>query len=155
MNVELTDTGGTVTGSGNQGQYGKVYITYNMSLSPNSTSQGSFTGKAMAIDNDGNRNAAIRGGVWKREGNKMTMHSLDDVTDGNQFLCKSILDLRTGKFEMTFYGMQQVLGGLKDRPPLQTPQPTKYLTTTIYGQVGGWCPALPLCFDFATFLATF
>ena len=105
MNVELTDTGGTVTVSGNQGQYGKVYITYNMSLSPNSTSQGSFTGKAMAIDNDGNRNAAIRGGVWKREGNKMTMHSLDDVTDGNQFLCKSILDLRTGKFEMTFYGM--------------------------------------------------
>ena len=77
MNVELTDTGGTVTVSGNQGQYGKVYITYNMSLSPNSTSQGSFTGKAMAIDNDGNRNAAIRGGVWKREGNKMTMHSLD------------------------------------------------------------------------------
>ena len=59
MNVELTDTGGTVTVSGNQGQYGKVYITYNMSLSPNSTSQGSFTGKAMAIDNDGNRNAAL------------------------------------------------------------------------------------------------
>lgn len=78
-----TDTGGTVTVSGDQREYGKVYITYNMSLGPNSTSQGSFTGKAMAIDNDGNRNAAIRGGVWKREGNKITMHSLDDVTDGN------------------------------------------------------------------------
>ena len=42
---------------------------------------------------------------WKREGTPVTCLSLDDVSDGNQNLCKSVLDLSTGEFEMTFYAM--------------------------------------------------
>ena len=40
-----------------------------------------------------------------REATDNTFHSLDDVTDGNQNLCKSVLDMSTGEFEMTFYPM--------------------------------------------------
>jgi len=105
LNVELTDQGGVVTVSGIAGKYGRVFITYNMQLNPNSSSQGSFTGRGIGIDDDGNREAASRQGVWKREGTKFTMLSLDDLTDGTQNLCKSILDLASEEFEMTFYPM--------------------------------------------------
>ena len=105
LNVELTDAGGVVTVEGIAGRYGRVYLTYNMTLNPNSDSQGAFTGRGMGISEDGARQAGSRNGVWKREGTVITFHSLDDVTDGNQNLCKSVLDMSTGEFEMTFYPM--------------------------------------------------
>jgi len=103
LNVELSDTGGVVTVSGKAGKYGIVYLTYNMKLNPNSTSQGSFTGRGMAIDDEGNRSGGVRNGVWTREGTTFTMHSLDDLSGGEQNLCKSVLDIESGEFEMTFY----------------------------------------------------
>lgn len=103
MNLELTDTGGTITIAGKAGIYGRVYLTYNMKLNPNNTSQGSFTGKGFGIDGDGNRNAGVRSGVWRREGTKFTFHELDDISDGAQALCKSTLDIATEEFAMTFY----------------------------------------------------
>ena len=105
LNTELTDAGGVVTVEGIAGRYGRVYLTYNMTLNPNADSQGPFTGRGMGISEDGARQAGSRNGVWKREGTVITFHSLDDVTDGNQNLCKSVLDLSTGEFEMTFYPM--------------------------------------------------
>jgi hypothetical protein len=105
LNLELSDTGGTVTVSGKAVKYGMVYLTYNMKLNPSSTSQGSFTGTGMAIGDDGKRVAAIRNGMWKREGTSFTIHSLDDLSDGSQNLCKSVLDIASGEFEMTFYLM--------------------------------------------------
>ena len=105
MNLELTDSGGVITVRALAGKYGRVFITYNMSTNPNSKTQGSFTGRGMGIDDNGNREFATRNGVWTREGTTLTLHSLDDLTDGSQNLCKSILDLSTGEFEMTFYPM--------------------------------------------------
>ena len=105
LNLELTGSGGVITVKAIAGKYGRVFITYNMSTNPNSKTQGSFTGRGMGIDDTGNREFAARRGVWTREGTTLTLHSLDDLTDGSQNLCKSILDLSTGEFEMTFYPM--------------------------------------------------
>ena len=105
MNLELSDSGGVITVKTIAGKYGRVFMTYNMSTNPNSKTQGSFTGRGMGIDDNGNREFATRRGVWTREGTTLTLHSLDDLTDGSQNLCKSILDLSTGEFEMTFYPM--------------------------------------------------
>ncbi len=105
MNLELTDTGGVITVAAVAGKYGRVFLTYNMSTNPNSKTQGSFTGRAMGIDDSGNREFAVRGGVWTRSGTTLTLHSLDDITDGTQTLCKSVLSLSTGAFQMTFYPM--------------------------------------------------
>ena len=105
MNLELTDSGGVITVKALAGKYGRVFMTYNMSTNPNSKTQGSFTGRGMGIDDSGNREFAARRGVWSREGTTLTFHSLDDLTDGSQNLCKSILDISTGEFEMTFYPM--------------------------------------------------
>ena len=103
LNVELTETAGVVTVQGIAGRYGRVFLTYNMTMNPNSDSQGAFTGRGMGINDEGARQAGSRQGVWKREGTVITYYSLDDVSDGNQNLCKSVLDISTGDFEMTFY----------------------------------------------------
>lgn len=101
--VELTADGGTINAVGNAGRYGKVFLTWNMTLNPNSDSQGAFTGRGMGIDDDGNREAGSRYGVWRRSGTTVTTFSLDDVTDGNQNLCRSTIDLHNNTFTMTFY----------------------------------------------------
>ena len=105
MNLELSDGGGVITVAAIAGKYGRVFITYNMSTNPNSKTQGSFTGRGMGIDDTGNREFAVRAGVWTRSGTTLTLHSLDDLTDGTQNLCKSELNLTTGDFQMTFYPM--------------------------------------------------
>ena len=105
MNLELSDVGGVITVAAIAGKYGRVFLTYNMSTNPNSKTQGSFTGRGMGIDDAGNREFAVRAGVWTRSGTTLTLHSLDDLTDGTQNLCKSELDLTTGAFQMTFYPM--------------------------------------------------
>tara|TARA_B100000676_G_C17818869_1_gene701526 strand:+ start:257 stop:697 length:441 start_codon:yes stop_codon:yes gene_type:complete len=105
MNLELTDGGGVITVSAIAGKYGRAFITYNMKTNPNFKTQGSFTGRGMGIDDTGNREFAVRAGVWTRSGTTLTLHSLDDLTDGTQNLCKSELNLTTGDFRMTFYPM--------------------------------------------------
>ena len=105
MNLELSDGGGVITVAAIAGKYGRVFLTYNMSTNPNSKIQGSFTGRGMGIDDTGNREFAVRAGVWTRSGTTLTLHSLDDLTDGTQNLCKSELNLTTGDFQMTFHPM--------------------------------------------------
>ena len=48
-------------------QYVKVWLTYILQLeSSASPKAGSFSGRAVGINGDGNRNSAIRQGVWER-----------------------------------------------------------------------------------------
>ena len=75
MNLELSDGGGVITVAAIAGKYGRVFLTYNMSTNPNSKTQGSFTGRGMGIDDTGNREFAVRAGVWTRSGTTLTLHS--------------------------------------------------------------------------------
>ena len=70
---------------------------------PNSPDQGSFQGRAIAINNDGQRVSASRQGVWSRDGYIYSFYSLDDVSDGNQFLCITTMNLKDDTVEMRFY----------------------------------------------------
>ena len=102
--ITLTDEGGVINVVGETGQYGKVWLTYNLKIdNPTNPSQGSFAGRATAIDSEGNRNGASRQGVWERKGTMMYFKSLDDVTDGNQYLCITSINLIDDSLEMKFY----------------------------------------------------
>ena len=86
-----------------------LYINekYNLKLdNPNTPNQGSFIGRAVAIDENGNRNGASRQGVWERKGSIMHFRSLDDVTDGNQYLCLTEVNLIDDSLEMNFYSVK-------------------------------------------------
>ena len=107
--ISLTDSGGVINVVGNTSQYGKVWLTYNLKLdNPASPNQGSFSGRAVAIDDDGNRNGASRQGVWERKGSMMHFRSLDDVSDGNQYLCITSVNLLDDSLEMKFYSVKQL-----------------------------------------------
>tara|TARA_B100001094_G_C17616278_1_gene523696 strand:+ start:91 stop:510 length:420 start_codon:yes stop_codon:yes gene_type:complete len=105
--ITLTDEGGVINVVGETGQYGKVWLTYNLKIdNPTNPSQGSFAGRATAIDSEGNRNGASRQGVWERKGKMMHFKSLDDVTDGNQYLCITSINLIDDSLEMKFYSVK-------------------------------------------------
>ena len=100
--VELTDGGGTITVSSEAGRYGKVFLTYNVSLNSGLPDEGQFSGRGVGF-NDGVRQAGSRQGVFRREGAIMKFWSLDDVTDGNMNYCETVMNLETETVEMTFY----------------------------------------------------
>ena len=105
--ITLTDQGGVINVVGETGEYGKVWLTYNLNLdNPATPNQGSFTGRAVAIDDNGNRNSASRQGVWERKGNMMHFKSLDDVSDGNQYLCITSANLTDDSLTMKFYSVK-------------------------------------------------
>ena len=105
--ISLTDSGGVINVVGNTSQYGKVWLTYNLNLdNPATPNQGSFSGRAVAIDDNGNRNSASRQGVWERKGNMMHFKSLDDVSDGNQYLCITSANLTDDSLTMKFYSVK-------------------------------------------------
>ena len=105
--IMLTDDGGVINAVGETGQYGKVWLTYNLKIdNPTNPNQGSFSGRATAIDGEGNRNGASRQGVWERKGKIMHFKSLDDVTDGNQYLCITSINLIDDSLEMKFYSVK-------------------------------------------------
>ena len=100
--VELTDGGGTITVSSEAGRYGKVFLTYNVTLNSALPDQGYFYGRGVGF-NDGVRQAGSRQGGFRREGAIMKFWSLDDVTDGNMNYCETVMNLETETVEMTFY----------------------------------------------------
>ncbi|MCS5589428.1 MAG: hypothetical protein NZ824_05610, partial [Candidatus Thioglobus sp.] len=61
---------------------------------------------ATAINDQGERNAASRQGVWERKGNILNFYSLDDVTDGNFYLCITEMNLSTDALDMKFYSVK-------------------------------------------------
>ena len=61
--VELTDGGGTITVSSEAGRYGKVFLTYNVTLNSSLPDQGYFSGRGVGF-NDGVRQAGSRQGVF-------------------------------------------------------------------------------------------
>ena len=102
--TSLTDAGGVIDVVSDNEKYGKTWLTYNVKVNnPNSPDQGSFQGRAIAINNDGVRVSASRQGVWSREGYIYSFYSLDDVSDGNQFLCITTMNLKNDTVEMRFY----------------------------------------------------
>ena len=102
--ITLSDAGGVINVEADNEKYGKTWLTYNIKLSnPNSSDKGSFHGRAVAINNEGSRNSATRQGLWSRNGYIYSFLSLDDVSDGNQYLCITEMNVKTNTVEMSFY----------------------------------------------------
>ena len=102
--IVLTDEGGVLNVVSDNEIYGKTWLTYNINLdNPSSVNQGSFHGRATAINNDGSRVSSSRQGVWSRSGFIYSFYSLDDVSDGNQYICITTMNLQDDSVEMKFY----------------------------------------------------
>ena len=103
-NITLGDSGGLINVEADNERYGKTWLTYNVNLSnPSSRDQGTFHGRATAINTDGSRASSVRQGIWSRSGYIYSFMSLDDASDGNQYLCITTMDLKSNKVKMKFY----------------------------------------------------
>ena len=101
--IELSDEGGVINVSSEAGRYGKVFLTYNVTLNPAVPNQGYFHGRGVGFNDEGVREGGSRQGVFRREGTIMKFYSLDDVSDGLLNYCETVIDLRNETVEMTFY----------------------------------------------------
>mgnify|MGYP001590995740 CR=1 FL=1 len=101
--ITLNDEGGVINVSAEAGRYGKVFLTYNVSLNPTAPNQGSFQGTGVGFNDQGVREVGARQGVFRRDGTVLKFYSLDDVSDGELNYCETLIDLRKETVEMTFY----------------------------------------------------
>lgn len=82
--INLGDNGTTITATGDMGEYGKVYTTYNLTRGADGVS-GKVTGQGRGVMN----NEIATGdfvGHWYREGSVLTMHNIVQISDGSQNL---------------------------------------------------------------------
>ena len=100
--VLLTDSGGTITGRGNVSVYGLCYVHYNLTANPNIATQGGMTGKAYAIDDNGEENSAALHGVWERKGHALKIYCVDDISDGKIHLAVVTINLRDETLRVDF-----------------------------------------------------
>lgn len=82
------------------GQYGKVYVSYK--LKNTSDTGGTWTGQGRGISPEGNLARGNLQGVWTRTGKIISIKSLDDVTDGINYMQGSI-DLISGEIAIEVY----------------------------------------------------
>ena len=72
-----------ITAKGKMGEYGKVYVTYN--LSPNADRTGGFVdGSGRGVVDANTVAAGFFKGIWRREGSTITMHNVVNLNDGTQ-----------------------------------------------------------------------
>ena len=101
--ITLSDQGGVINVSAEAGRYGKVFLTYNVTINPAVPNQGSFHGNGVGFNDEGVREGGSRQGVFRRDGTTMQFYSLDDVSDGELNYCETLIDLKKETVEMTFY----------------------------------------------------
>ena len=88
--------------SDSAGQYGKVYLTYNLKSSDNSGNSGTWLGYGRGISPEGNLAIGNLMGVWTRDGSMISIKSLDEVTDGINYM-QGTMNLISGEIKVEVY----------------------------------------------------
>ena len=105
MTVTSVKTGAevtTITATGKMGEYGKVYVTYNLSLNADRTG-GFVDGNGRGFIDENNVAAGFFKGIWSREGSKVKMNFLVNMADGSQNYDVVIFDAREDTLTHSVY----------------------------------------------------
>ena len=91
------ETGSTITASG------PVWATLELTSSDSNRSQGVLGGQGRALLDDGSMVGSPFMGNWSRAGHLVTIHFLDNVSNGAQNFVKWTLDLREETVTGVYY----------------------------------------------------
>ncbi len=94
--VNLKQGGGTITAEGQMGEYGRVYLTYELTADAG-RSGGTVIGEGRGFLRDGSFAYGSGTGAFYREGTVFTMHILFRINDGTQNFDRVVFDAFTGK----------------------------------------------------------
>ena len=92
--VRLTRGGGTINAEGEMGEYGRVYLTYELTADPSGLA-GSVVGEGRGALQDGSFASGSGTGAYYRDGNIFTMHIVFRISDGTQNFDKVVFDAFT------------------------------------------------------------
>ena len=88
--------------SDSAGQYGKVYLTYNLKSSNNDRNSGTWLGYGRGISSEGDLAIGNLMGIWTRDGSMILIKSLDEVTDGINYM-QGTMNLISGEIKVEVY----------------------------------------------------
>ena len=100
------ETGSTITASGPVEGYGKVWVTLELTSSDSNRNQGVVGGQGRALLDDGSVVGSPFMGNWSRNGHLITVHFLDNVSNGAQNFVKWTLDLREETIKGLYYAIK-------------------------------------------------
>jgi hypothetical protein len=101
--VIINDDSSMVCFEGNVGKYGRVFANHTYIPSTASKNSGKFYGEARTIMEDGTMVSASLQGVFRRDGGKINVLSLDDASNGDQNYVTIEIDLLEKKSTVSVY----------------------------------------------------
>jgi len=102
--VVVGETQSTICLEGTADKYGQVFVTYVLDSAGDRTG-GTYSGSARAFPNGEDMVAAVFRGIWRREGAKVKIFSLDNVNNGDQNLAVIELDVLGKQALVTAYSL--------------------------------------------------
>ena len=83
--VEFRDGSTVITAEGQMGEYGKVYVTYELHIDASGTS-GLVTGQGRGFIDENTVLSGVFSGIWSREGSIVKMRNFVNISDGSKNL---------------------------------------------------------------------
>ena len=103
-NVDIGDEMSTISATGKMGEYGNVYVTYNLTYATRTS--GFVSGNGMgALDADNVAAGAFRG-VWNREGSTIKIRQIVQISDGTQNFDVIDIDMLKDTFVIKAYTLK-------------------------------------------------
>jgi|TARA_B110000116_G_C16306293_1_gene346060 hypothetical protein len=97
--VIVNEDSTTLCYEGMAGDYGRVFATHTLTGSNASKDTGTFKGDGRIITEDGSMISVNLVGIWRRQGEKVKIFSLDNVVNGDQ----NYVELEVDVFEKKAY----------------------------------------------------
>tara|TARA_B100001142_G_scaffold115923_1_gene118174 strand:+ start:135 stop:560 length:426 start_codon:yes stop_codon:yes gene_type:complete len=103
-NVDIGDDLSTISATGKMGEYGTVYVTYNLTYATSTSGFVSGNGRG-AIDADNVASGAFRG-IWTREGSIIKIRQIVQINDGTQNFDVIDIDMLKDTFVIKAYTLK-------------------------------------------------
>ena len=103
--VIINEDSTTLCYEGMAGEYGRVFATHTLTGSNASKDTGTFKGDARIIIDDGSMISATLVGIWRRQGEKVKIFSLDNLTNGDQNHAELEVDIFQKKAYVKVYSL--------------------------------------------------
>jgi hypothetical protein len=103
-NVDIGDERSTISATGKMGEYGTVYVTYDLTYSTRTSGFVSGNGRG-AIDADNVAAGAFRG-IWTREGSIIKIRQVVQIDDGTQNFDVIDIDMLKDTFIIKAYTLK-------------------------------------------------
>ena len=103
-NVNICDEMSTISATGKMGEYGNVYVTYNLTYATRTSGFVSGNGRG-ALDADNVAAGSFRG-IWNREGSTIKIRQIVQINDGSQNFDVIDIDMLKDTFVIKAYTLK-------------------------------------------------